>query len=381
MQSALDSSRFSPCACNRSGMHSSAAEPRRRTFSCFLLVAALALSCVSSVYLLYAQSASSSVWLDTIVRRRSVRHRTTPLTEHPVPLQHTATLVVSHYDEDLSWLWALLDAGLCAESKTTKWQVWLSEKTSAGVAAAHTALSPSGSAFAHAACVTVCEESGGNWGREATSYLRFIADSYEVLPNAVIFVHGNALPHAPNLARQLPCLDTQWPASDTAARGFVSLSPHFMDGQLLHRGVPSFDAFAVLARRATAAATGTLTSETTSPLVNLSFSPTAHSCCATFIASRAALRAHPRAWWAALLDVAQSAGRVDTPFEGPPDQWAAAYMEQVWHHVLGEPLALPGPTPLCAPRGGGSGGSSPFLDAGTCDCGQSVLAAAPGLNR
>ena len=297
----------------------------------------------------------------------------TPTSAAPrAPSSTAATLVVSHHDEDLAWLWALLDDGLCggkAEAAVT-WSVWLSEKTAAGAASALAALSPGGAAGAHAACVTVSEEPGGNWGREAVPFLRYIETMYEALPATAVFVHGAALQHTPALGRWLRCLDPRWPADGSAAHGFVSMAPHFMAGQLLERRAPSMDVFAALARKATAGV-----ADTSSPLVNLSFSPTAHSCCATFVAARAALRQRSHSFWSALLEVALNAGRVDSPYEGQRDQWAAAYMEQVWHHVLGEPLALPAPTPLCSRGAATPAGVSPFFDTSTCPespCGEEV---------
>lgn len=252
------------------------------------------------------------------------------------------------------WLYSLLDT-ICAPaaSGAYTWKVWLSTKSHDSLAAAEAALARGG----RAACVDVSLEPGGNWGREAAAYLRFIVENWRALPDAAVFVHGSALEHTPALAQWLPCLDARWPE----AGRFASVSPHFMAGQLSQRAAPSFDTFARAARAAVAAAAAAHGSPPQSDaLVDLSFSPTAHMCCASFVASRAAMAAHPRWWWAALLQVLLTEGREQSVYEGVPDQWAAAYLEQVWHHIMGEALTLPEPTKLCRAPG------APFLDSAQC---------------
>lgn len=109
------------------------------------------------------------------------------------------TLVVAHYDEPLTWLWSLPPL----PPPWSPLSVWLSEKTSAGLASSRAALLPGGAGAGSAASVRASLEPGGNWGCEAVSYLRFIVESYEALPLVSAFVQGLPLASTPRLAALL----------------------------------------------------------------------------------------------------------------------------------------------------------------------------------
>jgi len=246
-------------------------------------------------------------------------------------------LVVSHYNEDLSWL-EKLPASL-------PWLVY-SHADGAGAAASSSHEPEDGN------LTTIA-----NLGREASAYLAFIVQHYDEMPDAMAFVmakrvayhNANLLPsHAPawrnngDLLALLPRL--RWPDADagaapgvaTAAPGYVPLnyqnyrceslsqwahsSKSMCGGRCANKtGDANFNASAVWG-------------ELMAPYgLGPQLRDVCYYCCSQFAVSRAAVRARPRALYEGLLALALSDGA----------KHAAWLLEFTWHVIFGRPARLP----------------------------------------
>ena len=93
------------------------------------------------------------------------------------------TLVVARYNENLNWLKTLRDFHGC---------IHVYDKSNEMNSISTQPDIPSDCSFTRT-CIP-------NVGREGETYLRYIIDHYEALPEQIWFVQGNPLPHAPQLS-------------------------------------------------------------------------------------------------------------------------------------------------------------------------------------
>jgi hypothetical protein len=256
--------------------------------------------------------------------------------------------------------------------------VWISEKTAAGARATSSALRAggAGAVLAAAAAVTVRAEPGLNWGCEAVSYLRFVAENYDSLPDVTVFVQGDPRPTTPRVARILRCLNARWFARAGAA-AYAPLSHGFVRGRVV-RPPPGdvYDGFAAAARARVAAALPGLApgARELAVLAPLAGARISFSCCAQFAASRSALQSLPREWWAAVLATLLEHRVIPDTYaerDPPTGMLGAAYLEHVWARIFGRPLDEPAPMRLCPAtatrRGSAAGGDdAPVLAEDAC---------------
>ena len=156
--------------------------------------------------------------------------------------------------------------------------------------------------------------------KENAIYFRFVIDHYDDLPEFTVFAHGDVARHNPAWLQWLDCLRPD--------AHFASLSAEFVVGRRSNGG--STHAPAALARLFLPADSGGIgprvSSSSSSPhdpvtlrmaqsvfnarkIIGAQGAKTVRKsffCCELFVASRALLRAHPKARWQALHDLAVS---------------------------------------------------------------------------
>jgi hypothetical protein len=89
-------------------------------------------------------------------------------------------------------------------------------------------------------------------------------------------------------------------------------------------------------------------------------------CCASFLVSRSAVQSYPKAFWQALLAVAQSQRQPPAHYSGTPAMWVGGWLEHSWHVLFGRPLSMLAPEPLCPNSSSSSSSPAPFLAAQQC---------------
>ncbi|KAL1495178.1 hypothetical protein AB1Y20_017043 [Prymnesium parvum] len=180
-----------------------------------------------------------------------------------------------------------------------------------------------------------------NFGFEAGVYLQFIVEHYDALPEQVVFLQGDPASHVDMrfLAETIRCLRAG------RVRYFsFSKMPFLIDRDLQrYTGVHSPASVAPFIHRMPACARRLLDYFGVEPPAEGALNVSTY-CCATFTASRDAIRRHPWSVWRHVYEVVASGaapciwadGGGDAP--GLHDLNEGFVMEHLWHAIFGEPL-------------------------------------------
>ena len=232
-------------------------------------------------------------------------------------------IVVSHFDEDLSWLFEFVEAPDDAASGSRAWSATVYARKEDAASSLEREVAERGLAqdtkqpgLAH---IRVVREAM-NWGDEALPYLRYITSQYDALPPLVLFVHGAPHVHSPFLSHMIECVNPQFD-------GYYAVGNPFMN-----ECRPSPDPYSLYNAQfnANLAAAG-LPDQEPAELRNISYYGAAQ-----FIVSQSTIRRHPLAYWKALL-----ATVVETPAM-PPEALGgeragkvpAYWLEVIWHALF-----------------------------------------------
>ena len=230
--------------------------------------------------------------------------------------------VVSHYNEDLTWLFELVeanddesDSGFRAWSAT----VYMKQAEAAialerDVADRGLVLDANAPGLVHISVVREPE----NWGDEAVPYLRFITTHYEALPPLIAFVHGSPREHSPFLSHMIECMQPQYD-------GYFSIGNPF----LTNNGPTASHLFDPLATHFN----GKLAALGLADLGPAATSNVSYYGAAQFIVSRAAVRRRPLAYWKALLATALEVRqwKVENLYGERAGKISAYWLEFGWH--------------------------------------------------
>jgi hypothetical protein len=152
-----------------------------------------------------------------------------------------------------------------------------------------------------------------NIGKESASYIKFIIEYYDTLPNHVAFIHG----HQAAWHQRLD-LFAAIGAADIQSHQYISLNNFFIDDRHadnwhMMRIAEQWEAdFAPYIRR-----------ELPRRLL--------HDCSAQFIVSRDAIRRIPKEGWMHWLAMLQN----------NPDKDIGSRFEYLWHYIFGLPAVIP----------------------------------------
>jgi hypothetical protein len=206
-------------------------------------------------------------------------------------------IVVSHFDEDLSWLFEFVEAVDDKASGSRAWSatVYTKQEGAAStlereVAARGLTQDASQPGLAHIRIVREAE----NWGDEAVPYLRFITSQYDALPPLALFVHGAPHVHSPFLRHMVDCVKPIFDGYYAVGNPFVNECRPITGADTLY-GLLDAQFNANLA-------TAGLSHLRLVALRNVSFYAAAQ-----FIVSRGTIQRHPLAYWEAVLATALKA--------------------------------------------------------------------------
>lgn len=214
-----------------------------------------------------------------------------------------------------------------------------------------------------------------NRGREAPSYLRYIAERYDTLPQWVIFLQGK--PHGdPSLLNRVSdCLWREEPREWTvdAAADFLPIVPtiyvtdrslHYEDWQ------PGYTELW------NQWGTGFPFEETPHlPRSPKGIRTVSFDCCAQFLASRRALRRNPRQLYEVGSEVALTFDGASAEKATQLDKranfglnWAGSAFEHIWHVLLGQPARMEKHCNPCSRGGANRQGMSASNASGPFHC-------------
>ena len=214
-----------------------------------------------------------------------------------------------------------------------------------------------------------------NRGREAPSYLRYIAERYDTLPQWVIFLQGK--PHGdPSLLNRVSdCLWREEPREWTvdAAADFLPIVPtiyvtdrslHYEDWQ------PGYTELW------NQWGTGFPFEETPHlPRSPKGIRTVSFECCAQFLASRRALRKNPRQLYEVGSEVALTFDGASAEKATQLDKranfglnWAGSAFEHIWHVLLGQPARMEKHCNPCSRGGANRHGMSAYNASGPFHC-------------
>lgn len=272
-----------------------------------------------------------------------------PSTPSLVP--YDFALVSVHYDSPRNWMREAIDL------LGPRWH-WFFPERSPAVFEAMTANVSSG--YYPAAQVTVSVDTA-NWGYEASGYLRHIIDYYDRLPNVTVFTHGNPMEHSFYFLNIMRCANAAFDGYTTINVGIVA--DRYQHNGNYDRFVDDVNAALVAARLAGPNAPVAANGASGMLLPHVGTERITFSCCAQFLASRSAIRRHPKAFYEILLRfVMDSSYFKDGPWAHMPGRDQAIVVEHMWHVILGgENLVCSFPEDICRPN-------RPFIGS-TAQCG------------
>jgi hypothetical protein len=210
------------------------------------------------------------------------------------PQGHTSRrnmIVVSHFDEDLSWLFEFVEAVDDEASGSRAWSATVYTRQEGAASALELEVAARGltheasrPGLAHIRIVREAE----NWGDEAVPYLRFITSQYDALPPLALFVHGAPHAHSPFLGHMVDCVKPHFDGYYAVGNPFITEIG------------PLEEAYGALVAQfnKNLAAAG-LASLGPAASRNVSYYAAAQ-----FIVSSSSVRSRPREYWRALLAAA-----------------------------------------------------------------------------
>ena len=246
-------------------------------------------------------------------------------------------IVAVYHSEALDWITDALVLGGDGNGSATcafGWRVHIHDRSPA--ASSRAWLNNLTLSAASRARIVITEEP--NWGAEATGYVRFISAMYEALPRFAFFTHGDPRKHVPDFDAALACLNPAW------TTGYAPLNHHYrvLIPYLDNPYQLTADAFvhdlaAALAQEESASGpAGGGFSVAWPP--TMTGSKLAFHCCATFVATRAAIRKHPRRLYEIILQFLMSAEYFVGGIGGGKDH--AHFIEPLWQIIFGEALEM-----------------------------------------
>jgi len=246
-------------------------------------------------------------------------------------------IVAVYHSEALDWITDALVLGGDGNGSATcafGWRVHIHDRSPA--ASSRAWLNNLTLSAASRARIVITEEP--NWGAEATGYARFISVNYEALPRFAYFTHGDPRKHVPDFDAALACLNPAW------TTGYAPLNHHYrvLIPYLDNPYQLTADAFvhdlaAALAQEESASGpAGGGFSVAWPP--TMTGSKLAFHCCATFVATRAAIRKHPRRLYEIVLQFLMSAEYFVGGIGGGKDH--AHFIEPLWQIIFGEALEM-----------------------------------------
>ena len=251
-------------------------------------------------------------------------------------------IVAVYYSEALDWITEALVLGDGNSSATCAfgWHIHIHDRSPS--ASSRAWLNSSLLSQACRARIVITEEP--NWGAEATGYLRFISGHYGALPRFTFFSHGDPRAHSPNFDAALRCLNPAWTTGFTPLNDYylVLVPPTMPDQQGLgnpYRGTADIFVHALaaaLAQEEGASAPAGGHSVAWPP--TMSGSKLAFHCCATFVATRAAIQKHPHRLYEIVLQFLMNSTYFVPGVGGGKDH--AHFIEPLWQIIFGEALAM-----------------------------------------
>ena len=211
-------------------------------------------------------------------------------------------IVTSHFKEDLSWL------------KKSEYPVIVADKIGADKPAIP----------ADPKLITE------NFGKEATSYLKFITVYYDNLPEHTVFIHG----HKEGWHQKLDIFEAIKSAK-TEEYDYISLNNYFFDNRSLSSDYEEI--------RTAMKNINILWGTYFEPYLKIPVPGDLelfHDCCAQFIVSRRAIHRHPKKVYEHWLDL--SLGKL-TDKKSVGSREIAVVFELIWHVIFGEPLRITDP--------------------------------------
>jgi len=252
-------------------------------------------------------------------------------------------IVAVYHSEALDWITdaLVLGDGNGSAACAFGWRVHIHDRSPE--ASSRAWLNSSSLSAASRARVAITEEP--NWGAEATGYVRYISANYGALPRFAFFSHGDPRTHMPDFDAALACLNPAWTTGFAPLNHYYQvLVPPSMPDQpgLANPYHSTADAFvlalaAALAQEESASGpAGGGFSVAWPP--TMSGSKLAFHCCATFVATRAAIRKHPRRLYEIVLQFLMNAEFFVPGVGGGKDH--AHFIEPLWQIIFGEALDM-----------------------------------------